>query len=131
MKKSVLFFFVFLFAAATLSAQQNNNTAVKDSIYFDKTVNDYGDIAQGSSGECTFTFYNKGKAPLVLSSVNASCGCTTPEWPRNPVKPGESGVIKVKYNTQIVGHFEKTISVYSNAVNSPVVLRITGNVTSK
>ena len=125
--KTSIFFFFFIFAVFSLSAQQNASTA-KDSIKFEKIAHDYGNIEQGSSGECVFVFTGQGAGVIVLSSVNATCGCTTPEWPKNPVKPGEKGTIKVKYNTQIIGHFSKSITVYSNAVNSPVELKISGTV---
>lgn len=112
----------------TLKAQQSS-PAVNDSIVFDKTVHDYGTIEKASDGTSIFTFTNKGQKPLVLSNVRASCGCTVPEWPKQPVAPGESGEIKVKYNTNIAGNFNKTITVNSNAVNSVVTLRVGGNVT--
>ncbi|MDZ7740844.1 MAG: DUF1573 domain-containing protein [Bacteroidota bacterium] len=75
-----------------------------------------------------FTFTNKGQKPLVLSNVRASCGCTVPQWPREPVAPGEKGEIKVKYNTNRPGSFNKSITVNSNAANSMVRLRIKGQV---
>jgi len=112
----------------SLKAQQSS-PAVNDSIVFDKTVHDYGTIEKASDGTSIFTFTNKGQKPLVLSNVRASCGCTVPEWPKQPVAPGESGEIKVKYNTNIAGNFNKTITVSSNAVNSTVTLRVRGNVT--
>jgi len=124
------YIFIVLFSLLTINGlfSQSGQPAAKDSIKFDKTTFDYGTIAQGSSGLCEFKFINTGKSPIVLSNVTASCGCTTPEWPKNPVKPGEAGTVKVKYNTQIIGHFGKTITVFSNAVNSPVVLQILGEV---
>jgi hypothetical protein len=127
MKASLLFILVFTIFSDLISAQASQGN-VPDSIRFEKTSYNYGTIQQGSSGECEFRFLNKGKNPLVLSNVNASCGCTTPEWPKSPVNPNEYGIIKVKYNTAIIGHFTKTIMVYSNAVNSPVVLQISGEV---
>lgn len=110
---------------------QTDQTSTQDSIAFDKTEHDYGTITQGADGNCVFSFVNKGKAPLILSNVQASCGCTTPEWTRTPVAPGEKGAIKVKYDTNRVGSFNKSITVTSNAVNASVVLRIKGNVTPK
>ena len=110
---------------------QDNSVNTQDSIVFEKLINDYGTIAKGSDGNCEFKFTNKGKVPLILSNVRASCGCTTPEWTKTPVSPGENGVIKVKYNTNRVGSFNKSITVKSNAVNSSVVLHIKGNVKAK
>jgi hypothetical protein len=108
---------------------QQSSAASNDSIIFDKTIHDYGTIEKGSDGNSVFTFTNKGEKPLVLTNVRAACGCTVPEWPRQPIAPGEKGEIKVKYNTTIAGNFNKTISVSSNAANAAVTLRVRGNVT--
>lgn len=118
----------FILLASVGLYAQTNQTVSQDSIVFDKFEHDYGTIKQGSDGVCEFVFTNKGKAPLVLSNVRASCGCTAPEWPQTPIEPGKTGTIKVKYNTNIVGVFNKSITVSSNAVNSNVVLRIKGTV---
>ena len=67
----------------------------------------------------------------MLNDVKASCGCTVPDWTRTPVAPKEKGTIKVTYNTNNVGAFTKSITVNSNAINSPVVLTIKGIVTAK
>lgn len=121
--------FVLMFASITMSYAQN--TAANDNIVFNQTIYDYGTITQGSDGLCEFTFINKGSKPLTLTNVRASCGCTSPEWPREPILPGKKGTIKVKYNTNLVGSFSKSITVSSNAVNSSVVLQIKGNVEAK
>lgn len=127
MKFSILMLaFVSLFAV-TVNAQQTT-VANNDSIIFEKINHDYGTIKKGSDGSSTFTFTNKGKKPLILSNVRASCGCTVPEWPKQPIAPGEEGEIKVQYNTNIAGNFHKTITVISNAANSPVILRVRGRV---
>jgi hypothetical protein len=97
-------------------------------IEFETTAHDYGIIPQGGDGTYEFVFKNTGKAPLVLTNVRSSCGCTVPEWPRNPINKGEEARIKVSYNTRITGAFSKSISVYSNAADAPVVLVIKGKV---
>lgn len=122
MKKTV-FMSVLLVVFASFTYAQT-----QDSIIFVSTTYDYGVVEQGGDGLCEFTFTNKGEKPLILSNVRAACGCTVPEWPREPIMPGESNSIKIKYNTNIIGTFSKTIQVYSNAVNSHVVLTITGQV---
>jgi len=117
---------------ATLTIQAQDKPAVpQDSIIFASTTHDYGTIVQASDGSCEFKFTNKGKAPIVLNNVSASCGCTVPEWTRTPVAPGSNGTIKVTYNTNLVGTFAKSITVNSNAVNSPLVLIIKGTVNAK
>lgn len=132
MKKSILVLFTLTFSVVSLFAQEPvSTTSSQDSIVFDKLVHDYGTITQGDNGTCNFTFTNNGISPLVLSNVRASCGCTIPEWPKEPIAAGASGIIKVKYDTNRVGSFSKSITVSSNAVNSSVVLRITGNVSQK
>ena len=98
-------------------------------ISFTELEHNYGTIMKGGNGECEFTFKNEGNEPLILSNVKASCGCTTPSYTQKPVMPGQTGTIKVKYNTNNVGGFSKTVTVTSNAVDNPrVVLRIKGNV---
>jgi hypothetical protein len=125
-----IIFIIALIGAFTFTLQaQQSSPAANDSIVFDKTVHDYGTIEKASDGISIFTFTNKGQKPLILNNVRASCGCTVPEWPKQPIAPGESGEIKVKYNTNIAGNFNKTITVSSNAVNSTVTLRVRGNVT--
>lgn len=98
-------------------------------ISFETIVYDYGNIAKESDGKCSFSFINTGKEPLVLSNAKASCGCTVPSWPKDPIMPGGSGVISVVYDTKKTGPFNKTITIMSNANNSSVVLTIKGNVT--
>jgi len=131
MKKSILIICAFVISSFGLHAQAPAQTSTQDSIVFGKTIHDYGTIIQGSEGDCEFMFTNKGKSPLVLSNVQASCGCTVPEWPKEPILPGKTSSIKVKYNTNNVGSFGKTITVNSNAVNQIVILTIKGNVTPK
>lgn len=130
MKKLITLVVVFCFATLGLMAQ-NPQVASKDSIIFAKLVHDYGTIVQGADGGSEFVFTNKGQKPLLLADVRASCGCTAPVWSREPILPGQQGVIKVGYNTQLLGGFSKVISVTSNADNNIVTLTIRGNVTEK
>lgn len=127
MKKSFAFLSILLLVSVGLFAQQDNPVST-DSIAFEKTVHDYGTISQGADGHCEFTFTNKGKKPLVITEVRASCGCTVPDWTKEPILPGKTGVIKANYNTAIPGNFNKSITVRSNAANSVVILRIKGQV---
>jgi hypothetical protein len=113
---------------AAQSQQAVNTNPNAPDIVFNKVVHNYGDINQNDDGRCEFTFKNEGKEPLILSNVRSSCGCTVPEWPRQPILPGESEVIKVKYDTKRVGPINKNVQVYSNAKTSPVVLKIEGKV---
>jgi len=100
----------------------------KAEISFEKTIINYGVIDKGSDGVREFIFTNTGDAPLVISNVKSSCGCTIPKKPEKPILPGESDKIQVKYDTQRVGLIRKSISVTSNASNASVYLKITGEV---
>jgi len=97
-------------------------------IFFEETEHNFGTLSYKGDGECSFTFKNTGKEPLILTNVRSSCGCTVPQWPKEPFKKRKEGTITIKYDTRIVGAFSKTIRVYSNANNSPVVLTIKGKV---
>lgn len=131
MNKITLLICALIVSISGLYAQAPTQASTQDSLLFEKNAHDYGTIVQGADGNCEFRFTNKGKSPLVLNNVHASCGCTIPEWPKEPIAPGKSSSIKVKYNTAIVGNFNKSITVNSNAVNNTVVLQIKGNVTPK
>lgn len=102
-------------------------------ISFDVIQHDFGEIKEGDGlAKYQFKFSNIGNQPIVISDVKASCGCTTPKWTQEPVLPGANGYIDVAYNPKgRPGPFNKSITVRSNAVNSPVVLRIKGNVQAK
>ncbi len=113
---------------ATKALEENPNAPV---IKFDKVVHDYGEIDQHADGNCEFKFTNTGKEPLILSNVRSSCGCTVPVWPRQPILPGKSDVIKVKYDTKRVGIINKSIQVYSNATEKTVVLKIKGKINAQ
>lgn len=97
-------------------------------ITFEKVVHDYGTIHRNADGNCEFEFTNTGNEPLVLSTVRSSCGCTVPKWPREPILPGKSSVINVKYDTRRMGTINKSITVLSNAKTSSVVLSIKGKI---
>lgn len=117
---------VLTFGVAKAQEQQPTNGA---KITFNEMEHNYGTIQKGGDGSCVFEFTNTGNEPLILSNVKASCGCTVPTWPKEPVMPGKSNTIQVKYNTNNVGGFNKTITVTSNAVDNPrLVLKIKGTV---
>lgn len=98
-------------------------------ITFAETSFDFGDIVQGDRVEHVFEFENVGSEPLILSDVRTTCGCTAPEWPREPVAPGEKGSLKVLFNsTGKMGIQNKVITVMSNAVNNPARVKIVTNV---
>ena len=93
-------------------------------IEFKETTIDYGTIEKGANGVRTFEFTNTGDAPLIVSKVSSSCGCTVPKKPKEPIMPGMSGEIEVKYDTKRVMPIRKTITVISNAETPTVALKI-------
>jgi len=125
MKNVCIFLLMSLLAAYTATAQ--NGATIK----FDKLVHDFGELIQGDRSEVDFTFTNTGDAPLLLSNVRSTCGCTVPTWPHDPILPGKTAAIKVKYDSNRIGPINKQITVESNATNGPVYLKITGNIKKK
>ena len=97
-------------------------------IEFESQTIDYGTIEKGSNGVRVFKFKNTGNAPLIVSNVKSSCGCTVPKKPTAPIMPGKSGEIEVKYDTNRVNPIRKTITVTSNAETPTVALKIKGTV---
>ena len=102
-------------------------------ITFEKTDHDFGKINEADGKVTTiFTFKNEGMEPLVLSNVRASCGCTTPKWPRQPIEPGHTGEITVTYNPNgRPGRFTKTVTITSNATEPTTRVTIKGEVIPK
>lgn len=109
---------------------RGQNTIVDSSpvMTFQKTIHDFGTLKKGQEAFYDFVFTNTGKEPLILSKPRSSCGCTVPEWPQEPIMPGQSNKIRITYNTNIVGPFNKQVTIISNASNSPIVLQVKGNV---
>ena len=108
------------------SAEHPKNSGKE--IFFDETLHNYGEILEDSDGTWSFAFKNLGDSAIIINRVRSTCGCTVPAWPRQPVEPGASGNITVKYNTAQSGTFLKSVYVYSSAANSPVKLQIKGRV---
>ncbi|NCP45433.1 MAG: DUF1573 domain-containing protein [Flavobacteriales bacterium] len=97
-------------------------------IDFKSDTIDYGTIEKGADGLRVFEFTNTGDAPLIVSKVTSSCGCTVPKWSKDPILPGQTGEIQVKYDTNRVSPIRKTITVISNAKTPTVALKIKGDV---
>ncbi len=132
MKKVILLFAALLASLASVLAQDETLYKEADVIRFDKKVHDFGDvmIAEGPVS-CIFTFTNIAQQPVVIHNVISSCGCTTPDWTREPVRPGATGTIQATFsNDQGPYPFDKTLTVYvgvgRSSLDRPVVLRLRG-----
>ena len=126
MKKTVLVLFL---GFVSLGIYAQEATA---KIEFKSETIDYGEIERGSDGVRVFEFTNTGDAPLVISSVKSSCGCTIPKKPEEPILPGQQGKIEVEYDTnRAAGPFRKAITVSSNASNPTKILKIKGELIEK
>lgn len=128
MKKLLL---ILLASAAMvgLTATAQTATDAQATITFDKPEHDFGKIKEGTLATYEFTFTNTGKAPLVLSNVQPSCGCTTPEWSKEPIMPGGKGTVKAVFNSYgRPGTFQKYITVKSNSTGGDVTLTFKGTV---
>jgi len=108
----------------TASANPANPNAPK--FKFETEVLDYGTIEHNANGDREFKFTNVGKEPLIITNAVGSCNCTVPTWPKEPIMPGATAVIKVHYGTERVGAFEKMITITSNADISQKVIKIKG-----
>ncbi len=126
MKNLILAFAVVLVASFSGIAQ---TVAGGPSIEVDKEVHDYGTIKQGANGACEFAITNNGSEPLIISRAKGSCGCTVPEWPKEPIMPGQTATMTVRYDTKRIGAINKSVTISSNATNNPeLVVRIKGNI---
>ena len=103
-------------------------------IKFDKTTHNFGKFSESSPVvTCTFTFTNTGDKPLIINQAVASCGCTVPEYTKDPIQPGDKGTIKVTYNGtgKFPGHFKKSITVRTNGKGEMTRLYIEGEMEEK
>ncbi|MEI6677937.1 MAG: DUF1573 domain-containing protein [Mariniphaga sp.] len=135
MKKLILLLVLPLLVAFNSNAQTNppapaavpvnpNGPVAK----WDKMVNDFGEIAFNVPKTVEFTLTNTGKAPLIISSARASCGCTNLKYSQEPILPGKSSIVAATYNAAAQGIFTKTVTVTTNADPNPVVLQFKGTV---
>ena len=133
MKKIFLVFFAFLLSLG-INAQQNEHSAndghnhgatvvssTEDVLKLKEAEHDFDKIPQGKPVYYTFDIINTGKTALKLDNVQASCGCTTPEWSRDPIAPGATAKIKVGYNAAAEGVFQKTITIIYNTTQSKII----------
>ena len=109
--------------------EQTEELSSNATIDFESKVYDYGVLEHNGNGDGEFIFTNNGTEALLIKNAKGSCGCTVPTWPREPIMPGETSKIGVKYATNRVGKFTKTITLTTNASKKPAILTIKGEVT--
>ncbi|MFW6272383.1 MAG: DUF1573 domain-containing protein [bacterium] len=121
---SIIFLFHCIFLCSCSSKVGNNNAFIR----LNTCEHNFGTLQYKKETEHIFEFTNPGKTPLIITSVKTSCGCTAADWTKHPVKPGKSGQVTVKYDAAFPGVFQKTVTVHYNGKDSPVVLKISGQV---
>lgn len=133
MKKFLTLLLMMTVASAGLFAQAKKDVKATGPVMnFKETTIDYGVIQQNDEPYREFHFTNNGSEPLLIKNAKGSCGCTVPEYSKDPIMPGESGILKVKYDTNRVGPINKTITVTTNEVaNENRILYIKGEVKKK
>ena len=127
MMKKILFLTVMVLCSMITFAQTAEKSQAE--IRFEKLTHDFGTFPDSSPKvTCFFNFTNVGTLPLVINQAIASCGCTVPEYPKTPIKPGEKGQIKVTYNGagKFPGHFKKSITVRTNGAIEMTRLYVEG-----
>jgi hypothetical protein len=114
----------------SFGSQEPNGGAENAAIItLDNDIYDFGVVSEGEKVKHVYNFTNTGKSPLILSNVSASCGCTTPEYSKHPINPGEKGSVTVVFDSQNqVGIQQKIISILSNAEPSQTILQLKGEV---
>lgn len=127
---------VALICQINLNAQQNTLTTSKPGEegsfgWVKGSEHDFGKIPQGTPVTTTFEFTNTGKSPIVISNVKSSCGCTAPDYSKEPIAPGKKGFVKATFNAASMGVFNKSLTVVSNANEKDVYLTIKGEVVAK
>ena len=116
-----------------LAKERDNEIKVGGAkIKFEKTEHDFGTINEGEIVETVFSFKNSGKSELIITSAKGSCGCTVPEWPKEPIMPGEEGQIRVKFNSDKKPNLQqKTITLVTNTEQGKEILKIKAQVIPK
>ncbi|GEP90220.1 Protein of unknown function [Chitinophaga terrae (ex Kim and Jung 2007)] len=120
-------------AGSANTGQQKVDTSLASALTFEEKVHNFGDITEGEKVEYSFKFTNTGNSPVVIEDAISSCGCTVPEWPKSPIKPGESGFMKVIFDSHgKSGYTEKEISIKTNGSQGYILgPKIQCNIVSK
>lgn len=119
MRKTIL---LLTLMTGSFFARAQETAAPADALQLKETSHDFGKIPQGKPVYYNFEITNTGKTPLKLDDVHASCGCTTPEWSRDPIAPGATARIRVGYNSAAEGPFDKNITITYNSSQSKLLV---------
>lgn len=133
MKKIAALIILFLAGVQIISAQtaQPAQQQPAKTYAWNETTHDFGKIFINDPAAVTFTVKNNGTAPLLMTAAKSSCGCTVAEFTKEPIKPGESGIVKATYNSARAGAFTKTVTVTFEGIASGELLTIKGEVIAK
>lgn len=124
----VLFVVALGLLIATIGFGQDAEMVDGPVMSFDNLVVDYGDIEQHSDPLRIAKFTNTGTAPLVIKNARGSCGCTVPTYPKEPIMPGETAELEIRYDTKRVGKINKTVTITTNELTDPIVLKVVGKI---
>ncbi len=125
---AIVFMATFQLAAQATPTEGTPAPASKAVLTFESDVVDYGSMDQGGEPLRLAKFTNTGTEPLIISGAKGSCGCTVPNWPKDPIMPGETSQIEIRYDTKRVGAINKTVTVTSNDSIGKHTIRVTGNI---
>lgn len=135
--KKIIIGLVAIFAIAACKGNRktdvaNVNSKTTTTVKFTKDIYDFGEITVGDKVSYAFEFKNTGNVPLIITNAVASCGCTMPNWPKEPIKPGETGKINVEFNSAgKKGLQDKIITITANTIPTPIKLHLIGDVLKK
>lgn len=139
MKIANILFALFIAVAFTVTIHAQQNSASPNGVQstsgpvmtFESMILDYGTIVQHSEPLRIAKFTNTGTAPLIVTSARGSCGCTVPDYPKQPIMPGESAQIEVRYATDRLGQINKTVTITTNEGGEAHVLKVVGEINPK
>ncbi len=120
MKRLFLFAVTWCLFSIVVEAQQSvSDTTSGAKIAFENKIHLFGELHQDDEAVCAFVYTNAGNSPLIVNDVEAACGCTVPQWSKEPLMPGATDTIRVRYDTKRRGRFNKVVTVHSNAIDKP------------
>jgi hypothetical protein len=128
MKTIAALMLTMIFGIQFIVAQDQPVEKATKTYSWNETTHDFGKLVQNNPASVTFTVKNDGKGPLLITAARSSCGCTIAEYTKEPIKPGESGIVKATYNAAHVGPFTKTVTVTYDGITDPDMLTIKGTV---